>query len=297
MWRAALGDALFVALYSACGIEMQPYDWQDTGAALKELTAEVRRFWRRRRLVRRFREVKALHAAYRQYCADAVRRGMAPPAWRDRFLIAHEASSTVNYEPHYTYHCSWACRVLADCKPAHHVDIGSSMQFVGMASAWVPITHYDYRKPDIALPGLQVGTADLLALPFADDSVPSLSCMHVLEHIGLGRYGDPIDSLGDRRAATELMRVVEPAGQLLVVVPVGRPKVAFNAHRIYAYQQVVDMFAGLRLVSFDLLTDRGAAAGLIGNATPELVDQQNWGCGCYLFAKERTSTSGSAVLC
>jgi hypothetical protein len=59
--------------------------------------------------------------------------------------------------------------------------------------------------------------------------------MHVIEHIGLGRYGEALDPDGDLKAIRELVRVLAAGGNLLVVVPVGRPRIQFNAHRIYDY--------------------------------------------------------------
>jgi SAM-dependent methyltransferase len=259
---------------------------EDNYVATVQWWKHFRRAFSVRRGSRLFRENKRMHADFRRYDEDAAKLGTRRPVWRERLLIGNEATGSVNYEPHYTYHCSWACRVLAETKPAHHVDIGSAMMFVGMASAWVPLTHYDYRRPEITLPGLEVGTADLLALPFADNSIESLSCMHVIEHIGLGRYGDPIDAKGDARAARELTRVLAPGGRLLMVTPVGCSKIAFNAHRIYAHDEIASMFAGLRLDRFDLLIDGGAADGLIEHADPALVEKQRWGCGCFVFRKD-----------
>ncbi|NDC42314.1 MAG: DUF268 domain-containing protein, partial [Chitinophagia bacterium] len=56
-------------------------------------------------------------------------------------------------------------------------------------------------------------------LPFESDSIPSLSCMHTIEHVGLGRYGDQLDPQGDLKAIAELKRVVQPGGDLLFVTP------------------------------------------------------------------------------
>jgi len=47
--------------------------------------------------------------------------------------------------------------------------------------------------------------------------------MNVVEHVGLGRYGEPLDPEGDIKAMRELRRVLAPGGSLLFVVPVGRP--------------------------------------------------------------------------
>ncbi|WP_461572268.1 DUF268 domain-containing protein [Sulfuricaulis sp.] len=174
---------------------------------------------------------------------------------------------------------------MAGTKPAKHVDISSSLYFSGIVSAFVPIEFYDYRPAALHLDQLKSGPADLLALPFADDSIESLSCMHVIEHIGLGRYGDQLDPNGDLRAINELKRVLTPGGKLLIVVPVGQPKVVFNAHRIYSYEQVVSYFSGLDLMEFWLIPDTAEQGGLIRNASPELVAQQSWGCGCFLFTK------------
>ena len=65
------------------------------------------------------------------------------------------------------------------------------------------------------------------------------------EHIGLGRYGDPLDPLGTRKAAAELQRVLAPGGQLLFSLPVGRPRVEFNAHRVHDPHEVASWFDGL----------------------------------------------------
>ena len=109
--------------------------------------------------------------------------------------------------------------------------------------------------------------------------------MHVVEHVGLGRYGDPLDPDGDLKAMAELKRVLAPGGNLLFVVPIGgAPKIMFNAHRIYSYQQVLDCFTGLELKEFALVPDNSADGGLIANATREMSDAQNYGCGCFLFA-------------
>ncbi|MHB8117591.1 MAG: DUF268 domain-containing protein [Methanothrix sp.] len=133
---------------------------------------------------------------------------------------------------------------------------------------------------------LSMGSADLLSLPFENASIDSLSCMHVVEHMGLGRYGDPLDPDGDLKAICELVRVLSPGGNLLFVVPVGGiPKVMFNAHRIYSYEQVVKYFHNLELVEFALIPDKSEICGLILNPSTERVNQCNYACGCFWFRK------------
>lgn len=200
--------------------------------------------------------------------------------------LLQDKTSTTPFEPHYTYHPAWAARILVERGVKEHVDIASTLQFCAIVSAFIPIRFYDYRPAKLMLGNLTSDRADLTNLAFETDSINSLSCMHTIEHIGLGRYGDPIDFLGDKKAAAELSRVLAPGGTFIFVAPVGKPKIVFNAHRIYSYQQVLDLFPDLDVLEFSLVPDDFKQFGLIRNADPELVAKQSWGCGCFVFTKK-----------
>jgi SAM-dependent methyltransferase len=204
---------------------------------------------------------------------------------RSAYPIMTDRTSNTFFDTHYVYHTAWALRKLMEIRPEKHIDIGSSLYFSAMGSALCPMEVLDYRPPIISLPGLEVGKCDLCHLEFEDDSIGSLSCMHVVEHIGLGRYGDPIDYDGDLKAISELKRVVKRGGNLLFVVPVGKPKIMFNAHRIYSYDQVVDAFDGFELKELYLIPDPDKGSGPMADATREVVDNQDYGCGCFWFQK------------
>lgn len=205
--------------------------------------------------------------------------------WMDQYPCLNDATDATGFDRHYIYHPAWAARVLARTRPIEHIDISSTLTFCTLLSAFIPTRFFDYRPAPIVLDGLQTGATDLVSLHFADESIDSLSCMHVIEHIGLGRYGDPIDPMGDRKAVGELQRVLKKGGNLLVVVPVGRPRVQFNAHRVYDYREFRDWFDELELVDFSLIPDGDAPHGLVVNPTPRLVDEQEYGCGCYWLRK------------
>lgn len=179
----------------------------------------------------------------------------------ERFPIFGEDTAVTDFDRHYVYHTAWAARVIASTKPLEHVDIGSSLYFAAIASAFCPVRFYDFRPPELYLPNLRLGSCDLTNLDFDDNSVGSLSCMHVVEHIGLGRYGDAIDFQGDQRAIAELRRVTKPSGHLLFVVPIGQDRIQFNAHRIYACDQVVSLFPDFDLRQFALIPDSPKTGG------------------------------------
>jgi hypothetical protein len=190
-----------------------------------------------------------------------------------------------SFDRHYIFHTAWAARVIAQIKPSYHVDISSSLYFCSIVSSFIPIHFYDYRPAILNLSNLTSNHADLGALPFASESIQSISCMHVIEHIGLGRYGDALNPLGDLLAASELSRVLAFGGNLIIVVPVGKPNIFFNAHRVYSYYQVKAMFPSLVLIEYSLIPDDPHEGGIIVNATPEQTNKQNYGCGLFWFSK------------
>lgn len=206
-------------------------------------------------------------------------------SFSDRIVCLLEGDETTSFDKHYVYHTAWAARKLAEYMPEKHIDISSYTYFSTVASAFVPIDFYDYRPASIDISNLNTLKGDITSLSFDDASVESISCMHVIEHIGLGRYGDPLDPDADLLAFRELNRVLAPGGALLFVVPIGGcPRVVFNAHRIYTYDQVMTLFDGLKLKEFSLIPDK-SPEGIIIDASREVANEQKYGCGCFWFER------------
>lgn len=210
--------------------------------------------------------------------------------WIDRYPCLYDNTSNTNFDRHYIYHPAWAARIIKETNPKVHIDISSSLHFCSLLSAFVPVEFYDYRPANLVLSNLHNGHGNLLKLDFADNSVASLSCMHTIEHVGLGRYGDPIDYDGDIKAMAELSRILAIEGNLLIVVPIGNKSIIqFNAHRIYKKEQVVTQFEkfGLTLKEFTLIPENEVDGGLVLNPSLELLIKQKYGCGCFWFKKNR----------
>lgn len=210
--------------------------------------------------------------------------------YKDRYPCLNDVTSNTSFDRHYVYHPAWVARIIKRNQPKIHIDISSSLHFCSMLSAFVPVEFYDYRPANLVLSNLKTAHADLLNLTFENNSIKSLSCMHVVEHIGLGRYGDPLDYDGDLKAMKELARVLSIGGSLLFVVPVGnKPIIYFNAHRIYTKEQIITTFneLGLHLEEFSLIPENELDGGLISDPHQSLLKKQKYACGCFYFKKEK----------
>jgi hypothetical protein len=208
---------------------------------------------------------------------------------KDFYPQIFDKTQLTNFDRHYVYHTSWAARKVREISPLKHVDIASSLYFPGIVSAFIPVDFYDYRPAPLDLSDLKTGEADLTKLPFPSNSISSLSCLHTIEHIGLGRYGDPIDPEGDVKACRELSRVLSFGGSLLFVTPIGKESVIqFNAHRIYTYDLVLALFPDLKLQEFSYIEEKGNS-GIKYNANPNDLEAETYACGCFWFKKITTN--------
>jgi hypothetical protein len=161
------------------------------------------------------------------------------------------------FDRHYFYQQAWAIRKIYQRMPVRHVDVGSDVRYVAALTAFVPVEFVDIRPLDAMLENWTGHEGSILDLPYQDQTIVSLSCISVAEHIGLGRYGDPIDPEGTQKACRELARVLAAGGDLYFGLPVGVEKVCFNAHRIMAPQSVLNAFPDLVLVDFSVVDDNG----------------------------------------
>ena len=117
---------------------------------------------------------------------------------------------------------------------------------------------------------------------FPTGSVNSISSLHTAEHFGLGRYSDPIDPAACFKFMAALKRVLAPGGRLYFSVPIGRERVEFNAHRVFAPQTILESFPGLQLLSFSFVGDDG---DLYEDVDPLTVPKSELACGLFEFTK------------
>ena len=202
-----------------------------------------------------------------------------------RWPILNEDTAQTQFDSHYIYHVAWALRKIKALTPEVHVDFASSLSFCTALSAFCKTVFYDFRPADLHLDNLEPRQCDLSSPDFGIGQFASVSCMHVVEHIGLGRYGDTLDASGDLKAIDNLKKTVAPGGDLFFVVPCGAPSIHFNAHRVYAAESILAYFGeGFALQELYFITGYDHQAPLL-NPALDTLGQYAYGCGCFHFRK------------
>jgi hypothetical protein len=193
-----------------------------------------------------------------------------------------DATETTEFDPHYFYQSAWAARAIAHSKVRTHVDVGSQITLIAPLTGFIKVEFVDIRPLEASLPNLNTVRGSILELPYRDRSLRSLSCLHVVEHIGLGRYGDPVDPDGTIKACKELQRVLGKHGHLYVSVPVGRQRVAFNGHRIHDPLTILKYFDQLHLAEFSSVDDSGTPKI---SSDPHECKGWHYGLGFFHFTR------------
>ena len=131
---------------------------------------------------------------------------------------------------------------------------------------------------------IEFKTADLM-LGLESNVADSISCLHTIEHFGLGRYGDPLNPSGHIEGLKNMINMLETGGILYVSFPIGKTnEVHFNAHRVFHPKDIFSWVPDrLNLVRFDFVDDNGEIHKNFDLLNHELVVTH--GCGIYTFCK------------
>jgi SAM-dependent methyltransferase len=226
------------------------------------------------------RDLRALKKQ-RESAVEDFPLGNLYPCLEDRFSESGSARG------HYFYQDLWVAQRIYLNNPNTHVDVGSRVDgFVAHVAAFRPIKVIDIRPLSSRIPNVEFVQADLMA-DVRDDLVgccDSLSCLHALEHFGLGRYGDPVRYDGYRVGLKNLYRMLKDGGKFYLSVPIGPQRIEFNAHRVFSVRYLLECFAGsYRIDQFSFVDDQGEFHE--GAPLRETDIENAFGCtyGCGIF--------------
>jgi len=243
------------------------------------------------RFLRSLRGLPAFVSDWRQYRKSYHGKLVWMPCLHDRF---EEGGATRN---EYFWQDLLVARWICEKNPEKHVDIGSRVDgFVAHVASFRQIEVLDVRPITTVIPGVVFRQAELMdpaSLHAVEGCCDSLSCLHALEHFGLGRYGDPINPQGYEQGIANMSLLLRPEGTLYLSTPVGNERVEFNANRVFDPRSIIRCAAknGMKLDKlFTVTADNGPQASAIDDAALAGLAAQRYQLGMFIFTKTTLGT-------
>ena len=191
---------------------------------------------------------------------------------------------------HYFHQDLLVASLIHAANPHRHIDIGSRIEgFVAHVASFRKIEVMDIRDlQDTGHPNISFLKADLMDETNARANLTdSISCLHAIEHFGLGRYGDSLDPKGYLKGFNNILKMLKHNGTLYISFPIGRAnEVHFNAHRVFAPKDIFTWITGdakLELLRFDFVDDLGQLHKDVD--LHNMRTDVEYGCGIYTFKK------------
>ena len=179
---------------------------------------------------------------------------------------------------------------IFDANPKRHVDIGSRVDgFVAHVASFREIEVFDVRATTAKIPNIVFKQADLMSpLPDLNSYCDSLSCLHALEHFGLGRYGDPINPNGWRDGLANMANLLSENGVFYLSTPIGSQRVVFNANYIFDPRLVIKtaLSHSLNLTALVVIKQNGEISQVNHNElTLADLAEDSYALGLFVFVK------------
>lgn len=209
------------------------------------------------------------------------------PCLHDRY----EEGGTTRSE--YFWQDLLVARWIFEENPEKHVDIGSRVDgFVAHVASFREIEVFDVRPMSTLIPGVVFKQADLMQpvkrVSAGGGYCDSLSCLHTIEHFGLGRYGDPIDPQGYQHGMASMAQLLKPGGRFYLSTPIGQERVEFNAHRVFDPRTIIQCAANneLQVQALTVIgVDGGSESGGINDERLKKLALARYHLGIFVFVK------------
>lgn len=205
------------------------------------------------------------------------------PIWSD---LSDNAGTN---KGHYFHQDLLVANLISQANPIRHIDVGSRVDgFVAHVAAFREIEVLDIRHLEPSVhSNIKFSMLDLMSDISESEITDSLSCLHAIEHFGLGRYGDSINPNGHLIGFENLISLLKKNAILYISFPItsSTAKVYFNAHRVFNYLEILSWpgSENLALQRFDLVDDRGDL--YMNHDINNVTIEMNYGCGIYTFLK------------
>lgn len=227
-----------------------------------------------------YRDLKTIKNQ-KKFSKNSFPWGKLYPCLDDRF----SESGTV--KGHYFHQDLLVARKIFENNPELHIDVGSRIDgFVAHVASFRPIKLIDIRSMTSNVQNITYDYCDIT------DDIPeqlieccdSLSCLHALEHFGLGRYGDPVNYDGHVVGFNNLHKILRQAGKLYFSVPIGSLRIEFNGQRVFSMKYLLKLINDkFQIESFSFVDDKGDLFEDVELKENDIEQNLGCHCGCGIF--------------
>jgi len=130
------------------------------------------------------------------------------------------------------------------------LDVGSTgsqlpLMLLGLGyEVWtVDVREYEFEGVNKNLHCIK---GDIRNTNFPDSFFDIVIAVSTIEHIGLGRYNDPIDPEGDINAIKEINKILKIRGILMMTVPFGNKSIS-KLHRVYDIKSLLTLLSKFKI--------------------------------------------------
>ena len=240
-----------------------------------------------RTFAKSFRGIPYFISGYIRFRKKYNGRLSLKPCLHDRF----ESGGSMNSE--YFWQDLVVAQSIFDNAPKRHVDIGSRIDgFVAHLATFRKIEVFDIRPIKITIPNInfkQANIMDSLSLSgYGSEYCDSLSCLHAIEHFGLGRYGDPIDPEGYKTGLKNMLKLLSKNGIFYLSTPIGVERVEFDANYIFDPRTIIKTVEenDLKIVSLRVIRDDKLIEEIeITQENLRTLSMENYNLGIFTFKK------------
>ncbi len=215
------------------------------------------------------------------------------PDWKFTYypILSDKKDQSGKARGQYFFQDLFVANLIFKAKPKRHIDIGSRIDgFIAHLASFREVEVLDIRPMTSDIQNVSFIQEDLMKpVEHLKESTDSLSCLHTIEHFGLGRYGDPIDIDGHLKGLESMYQMLKKEGTFYFSTQIGLPTLAFNAHRVFGMSYLLNLFkAQYELISFSYIDD-----GDILHQKVTLTDENiknsfrcKLGCGIFELKKK-----------
>lgn len=204
-------------------------------------------------------------------------------------ILNEKNKESGTWKGHYFLQDLYVAQKIYQNQPYKHVDIGSRIDgFIAHVATFREIEVLDIRPLEMNISNVSFKQVDLMRNNSLVDYCDSLSCLHTIEHFGLGRYGDTIDPNGHISGIKNMAKILKSGGIFYFSTQIGKQRIEFNAHRVFDISYLISILKNdFEIIDFAYVDNDN---NLIENINLNNADySNNFGCklGCGIFTLKK----------